>query len=71
MKTSDYSYLIGKDKQNVIIELCSEFNYFHSEIWSYHIKTNWIGKKYYLLVRFKDNIVYQIKIKKTYAKLGY
>ncbi len=71
MKLSDYLYLIGKDKSFVIDNLGSEFNYYHAEIWTYHLKTNWIGKKYYLLVRFKDNIVYQIKIKKTYAKLGY
>ena len=71
MKTSDYSYLIGKDKKNVIIELGSEFNYFHSEIWSYHIKTNWFGKKFYLLIFFKNEIVHKVQIKKTYAKLGY
>ena len=71
MKTSDYSYLIGKDKQNVIIELGSEFNYFHSEIWTYHIKTNWFGKKFYLLIFFKNEIVHKVQIKKTYAKLGY
>jgi hypothetical protein len=71
MKTSAYSYLIGKDKQNVIIELGSEFNYFHSEIWTYHIKTNWFGKKFHLLIFFKNEIVHKVQIKKTYAKLGY
>ena len=69
MKTSAYSYLIGKDKKSIIEDLGLEFSYYHSEIWSYHIKTNWLGKKRYLLIAFKDEKVYNIKIKKTYAKI--
>ena len=45
MKTSDYQYLIGKEKKEIIEELGAQFNYYHSEIWTYHIKTNWLGKK--------------------------
>lgn len=71
MKLSDYRYLIGKDKQFVIDDLGSEFNYYHTEIWTYHLKTNWLGKKIHLLLLFKDDVVHEIKIKKTYAKLGY
>ena len=43
MKTSDYQYLIGKEKKEIIEELGAQFNYYHSEIWTYHIKTNWVG----------------------------
>ena len=32
MKTSAYSYLIGKDKKSIIEDLGLEFNYYHSEI---------------------------------------
>ena len=71
MKTSAYSYLIGKDKKSIIEDLGLEFNYFHSEIWTYHIKTNWFGKKFHLLIFFKNEIVHKVQIKKTYAKLGY
>ncbi|MXS72089.1 hypothetical protein GSF70_12765 [Flavobacteriaceae bacterium W22] len=71
MKISDYQYLIGKDKKEIIEELGSDFNYYHSKIWSYHLKTNWIGKKTFLLILFKEETAHQIKIKKSYAKLGY
>ena len=69
METSEYQYLIGKEKKEIIEELGAQFNYYHSEIWTYHIKTNWLGKKRYLLIAFKDEKVYNIKIKKTYAKI--
>ncbi len=71
MQTQNYNRLIGMDKKGIIDELGSEFNYYHSEIWTYHIKTNWLGEKTYLLILFKNEKVHQIKIKKTYAKLGY
>lgn len=71
MQTKNYNHLIGKDKKEITEELGSDFNYYHSEIWTYHIKTNWLGKKAYLLLVFKDEKVHNIKIKKTYAKLGY
>ena len=54
METSEYQYLIGKEKKEIIEELGAQFNYYHSEIWTYHIKTNWLGKKRYLLIAFKD-----------------
>ncbi|WP_209389088.1 hypothetical protein [Chryseobacterium sp. RR2-3-20] len=50
MKTSDYQYLLGKEKKEIVEELGGEFNYHHSEIWNYYIKTNWIGKKNYLFI---------------------
>lgn len=71
MKTSAYSYLIGKDKKSIIEDLGLEFNYYHSEIWSYYLRKNWLGRKFYLLILFKNEIVHKVQIKKTYAKLGY
>lgn len=71
MKASDHQHLIGKEKKEIIEELGFDFNYYHSEIWTYHIKTNWIGKKTFLLLRFKGDTVHQVKIKKSYAKIGY
>ena len=71
MQTQHYNKLIGKNKKEIIEDLGSEFNYFHAEIWTYHIKTNWLGKKTYLLILFKNDVVYKIKTKKSYAKLGY
>lgn len=71
MHLSQYQYLVDKDKKEVIAELGQEFNYYPSEIWTYCIKTNWLGIKIYLLILFKEERVDKIKIKKTYAKLGY
>ena len=62
MKTSDYQYLIGKEKKEIIEELGAQFNYYHSEIWTYHIKTNWLGRKLYLFVIFENEKEKKIKI---------
>ena len=71
MKIMNHQHLLGKTKQEVIENLGSNFNYYHSDVWSYHLKTNWLGKKQYLLIHFKNEVVYKIKIKKSYAKHGY
>ena len=62
METSDYQYLMGKEKKEIIEELGAQFNYYHSEIWTYHIKTNWLGRKLYLFVIFENDTVQKIKI---------
>ena len=62
MKTSVYSYLIGKDKKSIIEDLGLEFNYYHSEICSYYLRKNWLGRKLYLFVIFENDTVQKIKI---------
>lgn len=71
MKDLDYQYLLGKGKKEVIGYLGSDFNYYYSGVWMYHIKTSWLGRKFYLLILFKNEEVHKIKIKKSYAKIRY
>lgn len=66
-----YNYLIGKDKSQVKHELGQEFNYFPSDVWTYHLKTNWLGKKTYLILYFKEEIIMMIKIISSYGKIWY
>ena len=68
---SRYQYLKGKNKKQVKEELGQEFNYYHARIWSYLLKTNWLGRKTVLILHFKDDLVETVKIKKCYAKIDY
>lgn len=63
-----YQYLIGKDKKEVKRELGQEYNFYPSIIWTYQIKTNWLGIKTFLVVYFQENNVKKILIKKCYGK---
>lgn len=71
MKTTQYQYLIGKEKSQVIENLGTEFNYHTPEIWFYYIRRDWIGKNVYLFILFKNEKAYKLKIKKSYAKIRY
>lgn len=71
MRAKDYQHIMGKSKSYVIDEIGTEVSYFHSEIWFYHLKTNWIGKKIYLVIFFKHEVVSRVKIKKSFATIRY
>ena len=64
-------HIIGKSKKQILNELGEEFNYYHSNLWSYCIKTNWTGRKTHLVLHFKNEAVKNIEIKKGYGKLFY
>lgn len=66
---SEYHYLLTKTKQQIIAGMGNEFDYHSTDIWIYLLKTNWWGKKTYILIYFDDNKVKNIKIKKTFKKL--
>ena len=60
-----FCFLIPKcttDKRSIIEDLGLEFNYYHSEIWSYYLRKNWLGRKFYLFVIFENDTVQKIKI---------
>lgn len=68
MSKFNYEYLIGNDKEQVKSTLGLEFNYFHSDVWSYYLKTDLLGIKHFLVVIFFQEVVQKVTIKKTYAK---
>ncbi len=65
---NQYHHLIGKDKKEVLKELGQQFNYYHNDIWTYHIRTSWIGRKTVLFICFSEEIVNKIKIIKYFGK---
>lgn len=65
----DYLYLIGKTRQEVIADLGFEYNYHHASFWTYHLKTNWLWRKTFLIIYFKDDVVKHIAIEKIYGEL--
>jgi hypothetical protein len=67
---SDYHYLVGKDKNQIIHELGQQFNYYQSEVWSYILKIEWFYKKTVLVILFQNDIVFEIKVKNCYGKFN-
>lgn len=68
MFQSSYNYLIGKDKTEIKNILGQEFNYFHSSLWTYHLKTTNFGLKYFLLVHYKEEVVKYIDKENLWKK---
>ena len=67
MKTSNSNHL-GKTKNEIVLELGQEFNYYPSSIWSYFIKTNWLGQNKFLVLYFENEKVIKVEIKSNYGK---
>ena len=63
----NYQKLIGKTKKEIIADLGFEFNHYPSDVWTYLVKTNWLGMKKILMIYFQDNIVTDIKMKKSFS----
>lgn len=64
-----FKYLIGKTKKEVSEELGQDFNFYPADFWFYILSKNWLGRIKILLLYFKDEKVYEIKIKITYGKI--
>ena len=65
---NQYRHLIGKEKKEVLEELGQQFNYYHNDIWTYHIHTSWIGRKSILVIYFSGETVSRIGIIKYFGK---
>lgn len=66
----EYQYLLNKTKKEVKQDLGQDFNFYPSDIWWYHLKTSWLGRKTFLFIHFKDEQVFKITIKKCYGKIN-
>lgn len=65
----DYHKLIGKTKQEVLSEIGFEFNHYPFDVWTYLVKTNWLGVKTFLIIYFYQNKVKEIKTKKSVNRI--
>jgi len=59
-----YDYLVGQDKSSIVKILGQEGNIYNSEIWTYFLKNDWLGRKLFLIVTFEYEKVVRIKIDK-------
>lgn len=67
-KNNPHSELIGLTKKELILRFGDEFNFYPDDLWIYLINKNFLGKKTFLVVLFKDNMVINVNITKTYGK---
>ncbi len=61
-----YNKLIGKSREEVIEELGEGFNYYQSEVWTYNLKKDWLGRWIYLYLCFHDNKVSRTTVGRRY-----
>lgn len=63
-----YQKLVGMTKESVVSEIGTELNYYPSDKWFYELKTNWMGRITYLIIYFENDIVEDVRVKKSFGK---
>ncbi len=66
-----FTHLIGKDKKQILVDFGQEFNYYPSDQWTYELKKNWLGKRKFLILVFKNDTVVSSKIKTQYGNFNF
>jgi len=62
-----YSEMLGKTKEEISkIWVNNELNYYPASAWTYILKTNWLGKKTFLVIYFENDVVVQTEIRKGF-----
>jgi hypothetical protein len=65
-KLSMHQHLIGMTKKEVFRIQGDEFNHYPLNSWTYYLRADWIGRKVYLIVKFENNRVIEVKIVKSW-----
>ena len=68
-KANEYEKYVGRTREQMMLEINDYSNYYLSNMWKWHINTNWLGKKKILCIFFKKDVVFKIRVKKTYGKV--
>lgn len=66
---SQYDDLLGITKQDLIVKIGDEFNFYPDNIWIYLLHKNFFGRKTFLVIYFENNVIIKFKIKKTYGNI--
>jgi hypothetical protein len=69
-KAHQYKHLLGMEKVKIKDAIGQEFNYYSFDIWTYLLDTNWFGRKTYLVIIFKDDIVVDVQINRRFYFRG-
>ncbi|KXH83414.1 hypothetical protein [Chryseobacterium kwangjuense] len=64
-----YLHLLGMTKKELILSIGDEFNFYPDSIWIYLVHTSFLGRKTFLMIRFENESVTGVEIKRTYGKL--
>lgn len=59
-------HFIGLRKSEVFSIRGNEHNDYSLNVWVYHLRNTWIGKKVYLIIEFEDGRVSRINIVKSW-----
>lgn len=66
-----FTHLMGKDKKQILADFGQEFNYYPSDQWAYELKKNWLGKRKFLILVFKNDTVVSFQIKTQYGNFNF
>lgn len=64
---SEYLYLIGITRKDLIDKLGDGCNFYLNTIWTYLLHKNFLGRKTFLVITFENEIVSHVNIIKTYG----
>ncbi|WP_223608316.1 hypothetical protein [Chryseobacterium sp. OSA05B] len=64
---NQYKSLIGITKKDLIEKLGDGFNFYPDTIWTYLLHKNFFGRKTFLVITFKDEMVIDVNIIKKYG----
>lgn len=66
MEKKEFKAQLNKTKEEIYSEFGFEFNHYPSNVWSYILKTNWMGMKTILIFYFENGKVKTVKTEKTF-----
>jgi len=62
-----HSEMLGKTKAEISkIWTNNVFNYYQANVWTYKLKSNWLGTKTFLIICFENDIVIHTEIRKSF-----
>ncbi len=57
-----YLHLLGKTKNEILLEMGIECNHHPAPVWTYQLKRSWLGRKRILVLYFSEDLVEHFEI---------
>lgn len=61
---NQYENLIGKTRDEVKHVLGDSFNHYQNALWIYTLKRDWLGRRKFLYIYFRNDMVSRIEIER-------